>query len=435
MMTSIEPDPPPLGISMQDAAQAVADDDSAYTYIARQPVVDRQQRIVGYELLSRASATATEAPAVHTRASDTALLFNALSNITAENLFGDKLTFLNVRLEDLDGEHFDIVHPDRMVLELPRAAGDDPALIASAVPRMQTLRERGFRLAAGIFAAAGPYAPWLPLLGFVEIDVKALPAGILPALLRRLGAHAQLKLLAVKVETVESFQEYHAAGFHLFQGYYFARPQTISAKVFNPAFSTVLQLIDLVNKQVDIPRIEEVLKRDPALSFKLLRYINSSGFGLMSEITSFRHAVMILGYKKLFRWLVLLMATTPGNSAASALARTAVTRGRMMELLAGGAMNSEDADNAFVAGVFSMLDAMLGVPLDKALDEVTLADSITLALTRRQGPYGPYLQVVEACEHDNWDEVDVQVHLLGLSRKRVALAHLEALAWAEGLGI
>ncbi len=411
------------------------DDGAAYSYIARQPVVDRQQRIVGYELLSRASATATEAPTTHTRASDTALLFNALSNITAENLFGDKLAFLNVRLEDLDGEHFDIVYPGRIVLELPRAAGDAADAIAAALPAMQALRERGFRLSAGAFAAAGPYAAWLPLLSYVEIDVKALPAGVVPALLRRLGHLPDLKLLAVKVETVEAFREFHDAGFHLFQGFYFARPQTIGAKVFNPAFSTVLQLIDLVNKQADVPRIEEVLKRDPALSFKLLRYINSSGFGLMTEITSFRHAVMILGYKKLFRWLVLLMATTPGNSAASALARNAVTRGRMMELLSKDALGAEDADNAFVAGVFSMLDAMLGVPLDKALAEVTLAEPITLALTQRQGPYGPYLQIVEACERDNWDEIDLQISLLGLSSKRIALAHLEALAWAEQLGI
>nr|MBW4049624.1 EAL domain-containing protein [Pseudomonadota bacterium] len=317
-------------------ATVASPETDGYTYIARQPLVDRKQQIIGYELLSRVSATATEAPTTHTRASDTAFLFNALSNITTENLFGDKLAFINVRLEDLNGEHFEIVYPERIVLELPRAAGDDAAVIADALPQMQALRERGFRLAAGVFAITAPYAAWLPLLAFLEVDVKALPAGVLPALMRKLGSSPNLKLIAEKVETLEAFREFHDAGFHLFQGYYFARPQTVSAKVLNPAFSTVLQLVDLVNKQAEIPRIEEVLKRDPALSFKLLRYINSSGFGLMSEVTSFRHAVMMLGYKKLFRWLVLLMATTPGNSAASAMARNAITRGRMMELLTTG---------------------------------------------------------------------------------------------------
>lgn len=422
-----------------DANRGGHDDASAGAdhsiHIARQPIVDRQQRIIGYELLSRASATATEAPAIHTSASDTALLFNALSNITSENLFGDKLAFLNVRIEDLAGEHFEIVYPERIVLEVPRADGDSPEAIAAAAASMQALRDRGFRLAAGAWAAAGPYAAWMPHLSFLEIDVKALPANLVPALLRRLTPNPNLKLIAEKVETIEAFREFFDLGFHYFQGYYFARPQTVSSKVFNPAFSTVLQLIDLVNKQAEIPRIEEVLKRDPALSFKLLRYINSSGFGLMSEVTSFRHAVMILGYKKLFRWLVLLMATTPGNSAASALARNAVTRGRLMELLVAGTMPAEEVDNAFVVGVFSLLDVMLGIPLEKALEEVSLSESIALALRERKGPFGPYLEIVQACEQDSWGSADLHADLLGLSQRRIATAHLEALAWAENLGI
>ncbi|SCC91085.1 putative signal transduction protein containing EAL and modified HD-GYP domains [Thiomonas sp. X19] len=415
--------------------QAAVSNDDSYTYIARQPIVDRQQHITGYELLSRATATSTEAPATHTRASDTAFLFNALSNISSENLFGDKLAFINVRLDDLSGEHFDIVHPERIVLELPRATSDDAQLIAEALPRMLALRERGFRLAAGTFAATAPYAAWLPTLSFLEVDVRALPVGVVPALMRKVEHLRNLKLIAEKVETVQAFREFFDAGFHLFQGYYFARPQTVSAKVFNPAYSTVLQLINLVNKQAEIPRIEEVLKRDPALSFKLLRYINSSGFGLMSEITSFRHAVMILGYKKLFRWLVLLMATTPGNSAASAIAGNAITRGRMMELLVQGSLSAEDVDNAFVVGVFSMLDVMLGVPLDKALEEISLSESITMALKRHHGIFGPYLQIVEACEQQNWMDVDLHISLLGLSRQRVTSSHLEALAWSDSLGI
>lgn len=426
---------PESSTQTSDATPPETTGDDGYTYIARQPIVDRQQQIMGYELLSRSSATSTEAPEIHTRASDTAFLFNALSNITSENLFGDKLAFINVRLEDLSGEHFEIVYPERIVLEIPRAEGDDPQRIADAVLRMQELRERGFRIAAGTFAAATAYAAWLPLLSFLKIDVRALPPGIVPALQRKTAQFNQLKFIAEKVETVEAFREFHDADFHCFQGFYFAKPQTVSAKVFNPAYSTVLQLMDLVNKQAEIPRIEEVLKRDPALSFKLLRYINSSGFGLMSEITSFRHAVMILGYKKLFRWLVLLMATTPGKSSASAIARNAITRGRMMELMAQGSLTSDDADNAFIVGIFSMLDVMLGVPLDKALEEISLSEPITMALRHRHGVYGPYLQIAEACERENWDDVDLQISLLGLNRKRVSAAHLEALAWAENLGI
>ncbi len=420
----------------QGATPSVVDDQQAsYAHVARQPILDRKQQTIGYELLARESATSTQAPAQHTRASDTALLFHALSSISAQNLFGDKLAFINVRLEDLRAEHLEIVFPERIVLELPRAPHDQAEAIAEAASAMQELRDKGYRLACGVHALTAPYAAWLPLLHFVQIDVLALPAGALPVLMRRLQALPSLRVIAEKVETQESFQEYFDAGVHLFQGYYFARPQTVSAKVTNPAYATVLQLIDLVNKQAEVPRIEEVLKHDPTLSFKLLRYINSSGFGLMSEITSFRHAVVILGYKKLLRWLVLLLATTPGSSAASSQARVAITRGRMMELLARGLLSQEDADNAFVAGVFSMLDVMLGVPMDKALQEISLSEQVVLALRERQGSFGPYLRIVLACEREDWDEIDRDAALLGLDERAVALAHLEALAWAENLGI
>ncbi len=419
-----------------DTAPAVASDEGmVYAHIARQPILDRQQRIVGYELLARESATSTQAPAQHTRASDTALLFHALSSIASENLFGDKLAFINVRLEDLGAEHLEIVFPERIVLELPRAPGDDAGSIAAAAEAMQALRDKGFRLAAGVHVLTAPYSAWLPHLSYLQLDVRALPAGALPVLMRRLAAVPSLRVIAEKVETQEAFQEYHDAGVPLFQGYYFARPQTVSAKVVNPAYTTVLQLIDLVNKHAEVPRIEEVLKHDPTLSFKLLRYINSSGFGLMSEVTSFRHAVVILGYKKLLRWLVLLLATTPGSSAASSQARVAITRGRMMELLVQGQLSPEDCDNAFVVGVFSMLDVMLGVPLERALQEITLADQVVLALRDRQGTFGPYLQIALACEREDWDEIDLHAGLLGLSQRTVAMSHLEALAWAENLGI
>ncbi|MDY0331395.1 MAG: HDOD domain-containing protein [Thiomonas sp.] len=404
-------------------------------HIARQPIVDRKQQIVGYELFARESGTAEQAPAHHTAESDSVLLFNALSNIGAERLFGEKLAFINCVVEDLQAEHLDIVFPDRIVLEVPRIYGDDPAGIAAVAAALKHLKERGFQLAAGPFAAASPYAAWLPFLGFIKADVQSLSANVAVALQRRAESWRNLRLVAERVETPGQFKTYFDAGYHFFQGYYFARPQTISAKVINPAYANVLQLMNLVMRQADLGEIELVLKRDPALSFKLLRYINSSGFGLMSEVTSFRHAAAILGYKKLFRWLALLLATVPGSAASPAIARTAITRGRMMELLAKGSLSDEDADNAFVVGIFSMLDAMLGVPMEKALAEITLSEQVVMALRHDSGLFGSYLQLVRAVEQRDFDNLDFLASALGIPGWRVGSVHLAALAWVEDLGI
>lgn len=404
-------------------------------FIARQPILDRKHDIFGYELLARADATSQTAPTTHTLQSDTTFLFNALSNFATEQLFGDKLAFINCILEDLSGEHLEIVFPERLVLEIPRVPGEDPGVIADVAAKLECLRVRGFRIAAGAFAAAGPYAPWLPHLSFIKFDVQSGNPALAQFLAKKAQAQNQFKLVAEKVETPEQFKTHLDLGYHYFQGYYFAKPQTVAAKVVNPAFSNVLQLINLVSKEADLHEIDAVIKRDPALSFKLLRYINSSGFGLMSEVTSFRHAVTLLGYRKLFRWLTLLLATIDKSGTPPAVIRTAVTRGRMMELLAGNLMSPDECDNAFITGVFSLLDTMLGVSMATALSSITLPEAVGDALLHHQGTYGPFLKIVEATEKGAFADIEMEAMLLNLDAAKVSSAHLQALAWTESFGL
>ena len=180
----------------------------------------------------------------------------------------------------------------------------------------------------------------------------------------------------------------------------------------------VIQFINLVRKQASTAEIEDLLKKDPTLSFNLLRFINSSGFGLSCEITSFRHAVMILGLKKLFRWAALLMTTSRAGGAPPAVGQTVVVRGRLMELLAAELLPPEVCDNVFAVGVLSLLDTMLGVPLEKVLESVALPEPVMDALLRRTGVFAPFLELTIACE----------------SGDEVAFAkNAEAPTWAESL--
>ena len=180
-------------------------------------------------------------------------------------------------------------------------------------------------------------------------------------------------------------------------------------------------------------RIEQLLKRDPTLSFNLLRFINSSGFGLQVEITSFKHAVMILGLKKLFRWAALLLTTSRNTSTPLAVGQTAVVRGRLMELLATEMLPPEECDNAFVVGVFSLLDVMLGVPLARALETVSLPESVIDALLHKKGRFAPFLELTIACESGDAAAFARAAAQLQLSNHQVNMAHMQALAWADDL--
>ncbi|WP_139826080.1 EAL and HDOD domain-containing protein [Derxia lacustris] len=409
------------------------DDGASHTFIARQPILDRDEKIVGYELLSRADAETDHAPARHTRESDSVLLFHALSNFGADTLFGDKDAFVNASLDALDGEHLELIHPERIVIEIADRA---PAgRIAEIGEQLAALRERGFRLAGGGWMLDDAFRAWLPLLGHLKIDVRELPPRDAQRLLGLAALNNKLRLVAERVETREVFERYRDLGFHLFQGYYFQRPRTLGTRSISPAHGNVLQLMDLTRREADASAIEAVLKRDPALSFKLLRYINSSGFGLMCEVTSFRHAVMILGYAKLFRWLAVLFATVGANSVPPALARTVITRGRLMELLALKLLPRDQCDNAFVVGIFSALDAMLGMPMQQVLATLALPAEVTDALLEHTGVYGPFLHLVEACEGGDFNRLGDLALALQLEPYSVSEAHMSALAWTETLGV
>jgi EAL and modified HD-GYP domain-containing signal transduction protein len=398
--------------------------------IARQPIVDQHRAVYGYELFDR--STAADA---HTAASDAALLFNALSYAGTEALVGKKTVFINCTHESLAGGHLELIHPEKVVLEvppLPDTATQEE--IDLRVPALQALRERGFRLALNQNALRKPYASWMPLASFIKLDMQAFKPELAGPLVKFSSQFSKATLIAEKVETAEQFKLMADLGVKLFQGFWFAQPSLVKATTLRPSHATIIQLINLVRKQAETSEIEDLLKKDPTLSFNLLRFINSSGFGLSCEVTSFRHAVMILGLKKLFRWAALLM-TTSRDGTPPAVGQTAVVRGRLMELLAAEMLPAEECDNAFVVGVFSLLDTMLNVPLEKALESVALPQNVTDALLHNTGLFAPFLQLTKACESGDDALFAKMAEELHLSNRQVNWAHLQALAWAESLSM
>lgn len=399
--------------------------------IARQAIVDQNRAVYGYELFDRSTAADS-----HTAASDAALLFNALSYAGTEALVGKKTVFINCTHDSLAGGHLELIHPEKVVLEVPPLAENaTQEEIDQRVPALQGLRQRGFRLALNQNALRKPYAAWIPLASFIKLDMLAFKPELAGPLVKFASTHSKATLIAEKVETAEQFKLMSDLGVKLFQGFWFATPSLVKATTLRPSQATIIQLINLVRKQAETSEIEELLKKDPTLSFNLLRFINSSGFGLSCEVTSFRHAVMILGLKKLFRWAALLMTTSRADGSPPAVGQTAVVRGRLMELLAAELLPPEECDNAFVVGVFSLLDAMLNVPIEKALESVALPQSVTDALLHGTGVFAPFLALTKACESGDDAMFAKMADELHLSNRQVNWAHLQALTWAENLSM
>lgn len=401
-----------------------------HAFIGRQPIVDTQQQIIGYELLFRRSAEATDASVSDELLATSKVLANTLSNMGASWLLGDKLAFINAPTSMLMSDFLELLPVERAILEVLETTKPTPELLA----RCRELRTHGFRLALDDFQLTKESAALLEVANFIKLDIQQLKGAQLEAHVRALEKHPA-KLIAEKVETQAEHAECKKLGFTYFQGFYFAHPETLAAKVINPAYAVVLDLLNKVRNNAEIKDIEASFKRDVALSFKLLRYINSVGFGLSCEIQSIRHALAILGYKQLYRWLTLLLVTAGEGSTSPALMKTAVTRGRLTELLGKDMLEAADRDNLFIVGVFSLLDAMLEMPMDKVLDNLALPEAISDALLTRQGMYGPFLALTEACEGGDAKNIEKLAFNLQLEPDNVNQAHLAALAWVETLGV
>jgi c-di-GMP-related signal transduction protein len=396
--------------------------------IARQSILDAKKTVFAYELFDRSRSFDK-----HTASSDAEMLFNLLSHIEYEALIEEKTLFINCTHDSLAGGHLELIQPDRVVLEIPTLEGHHADEIDARLETLMDIRRRGFRLSFSHAVLSKQYATWLPQADFIKLDLSQIQPDQIAAMTQLALKNPGVRLIAEKVETAEQYELAVTHGIQLFQGYWFAKPVLVTGQTLRPSQANIIQLINLIRQQATTMEIEDLLKRDPTLSFNLLRFINSAGFGLERQISSFRHAVMMMGLSKLFRWAALLLTTSPSGGIPSAVGEMAVVRGRLMELLATESLPAEEADNAFVVGIFSLLDTLLGIPMAKALESITLPEPVMQTLLHRAGSLANLLELTEACETANEEAFARCANLLSLSNHQVNMAHLNALAWAETL--
>lgn len=204
-------------------------------------------------------------------------------------------------------------------------------------------------------------------------------------------------------------------------------------QVAAPDMQVIVELIHRVDKEEPIEKLEATLKRDPPLAFKLLRYINSPAFGLRVEISSFRHAIMMLGYQRLKRWLALLLATASKDVNLKPVMFAAVRRGLLMEELSRSVADEEMRNEVFICGVFSLLDRMFQQPFSQLLESIPVPERVRQALVEETGPFQPYLEVVRAVESESLFEFREAADKLMMSVNEINRAQLRALMQAADL--
>lgn len=374
------------------------------TFLTREPAVNRKQAITANRLFLHASSTQVALeelarlrpcwPSAHT-------------------------VFLSFGRLVPGPELLDWSWPEGTFLEIPAPALTHPKVQAL----LPLVHAQGIPLCLGWYDGVSPVPPigdWR----FTLVD------------LRRSSVPGQAPGIALAWGLTDSsaFADTIARGFSGACGWFFLRgtPEVVQKRA-TPSFGIVLQLIQKLQRDADIAEIEELLKRDVALSYRLLRYINSAGMGLMCEVTSFRHAVQILGYRNLLKWLSLLLLNASQHPSQQALAQTSIVRGRFMEEIGKGFFSAEITEQLFLCGVFSILDVLLGVPMVEVLQNIAVSEAIREALTRGQGEFAPFLELARACESPDAALLRHHAEKLGLASLTLNRAHLTALEYADRL--
>ncbi len=388
--------------------------------LARQPIFDRNMKLYGYELLYRQRSSDNKADFLCGDTATSLLLLNNYASLSQATEHHRVPAFINITENLIKGTELLPMHPDQVVLEILEDVIPDDTLINA----IQRYKKQGFKIALDDYPFTPEFERLLQHADFIKVDVLAFELDQLAEKLEHLK-NFDAQLLAEKVEDQATYVQCLKMGFHLFQGYFFQRPQIVRGKQLPSSKQLVMRLLScLYDPNVNPDQIAELVSQDPQLSYRLLRIINSAAYSLPRKIHSMREAVVYLGLDSLKRWISLL-AVSSSDDTPPELLRTLLIRGRCAELIA-KQMNQQPADHYFTTGLFSGIDSLLGADLNYLIEELPLANEIKQAILQYQGGLGEVLKSTIAFEQAQWDQLPT-----GVDHQVINQSYLDAIKWCD----
>lgn len=405
-----------------------------YSFVARQPIFDKNMATVGWELLFRDGLT-NRFPDVSSEYATKQIISDLFFSTPLPSLVGKHACYINFPGEMIVQGFADALPHDKVVIEILETATPDNELLAA----VRRLCASGFQIALDDFALKNEWERFFPYISIIKFDIQAQTfdeiSGYITQNRNRLG---KVTLLAEKVETQEEFDRYRAFGFDLFQGYFYSKPEVLQNKRLSQNKVLQIQLIAEVNAQnPDLAKIENYLKSDISLSYTLMRYTrnvvyNTRGIEIVKNST-LKDTLLYLGFNELRRFVSISCLTSIANVKTTELYHMSLVRGMFCELLAKAAGRESLSHDAFFCGLFSLLDVILGIALEDLVKQIALSERVTQALTDQEGVLYPFLEVARLYEQQRWEEVNAAAKSLGLSPEAVIEIMKRATTWADNI--
>ena len=398
-------------------------------FVARQPIFDHKKHVEAYELLYRRDDLHNQFDGTDAAAATVHVVANTLLSFGLENILGDKRAFVNFdRSLLLDGEQA-VLPPDIVVLEILETVETDAAVIAACAE----LCERGYTLALDDFVSHPKMEALIPYAKIIKVDMRETGRDEMERLVSRYRPRG-ITMLAEKVETHEEFEWAARAGYDLFQGYFFARPLLVRCHQIPSDQITCLQLIsELHHPELELAKIQTLVSHDAALCYKLLRYANSGLFASRAEIQSIQHALAFIGDQGIRHWIALAAVPSLAKEKPKELVIHTLVRARFCERLAELA-GVFDPGRAFLMGILSLLDVLIGVSLEDALTQVSVDHQIKEALLGTSCEDDIFRAIhLLVCQYEQgaWRSVASLHGTLRIEAVEVARAYAESLLWSQ----
>jgi EAL and modified HD-GYP domain-containing signal transduction protein len=379
-------------------------------FIGRQPIFDREQRVHAYELLFRSGKV--DAAAITDGDSATAqTLLNGIVNFGLDELVGNRVAFVNLTRSFLLEHHRLPALQERLTLEVLEAITPD----AETISALRQLAARGYTIALDDFTYRTDLIPFLEVAKIVKLDLPQIGVDSLPRHVERVR-RCGLRLLAEKVETHEEFALCKSLGIDYFQGYFLSRPTTLASKRLPTNKLAVLQILARVQEpDATINELEKLIGSDVALSYRILRFVNSAQFNSIRQIDSVRHAIIMTGVGQIRTWATLMVMSQLLDDKPTELLRIALLRARLCEALSAH-LRFTPPEMYATAGLFSTLDALLDRPINEIVESLPLNAELADALITHSGRIGKLLQCALACERGDLTaaaELGIDEHTLG----------------------
>jgi EAL and modified HD-GYP domain-containing signal transduction protein len=392
-------------------------------FVARQPILTVDEKVFGYELLFRDGIENFFRGTDPDEASRSTLNTSMLLGIDV--LCDGRRAFINCTRDVLLNDYVTLLPSEQTVVEILETVPADDQVVAAC----HRLKEAGYMIALDDFGRNDPREPLTDLADIIKVDLRSTGPADAAAMVKRYRPR-RCCMLAEKVETREEFVAAKQAGFLYFQGYFFRRPEILTAHEIPANRVNYLRMLTAVSQpELDVRVIENLVKGEASLCYRLLRYLNSAAFGFANEIHSVRHALAILGEREVRRWIRLVATLGAGQGKSSELVLSALVRARFCELLSPKIPHGDS--DLFLMGLLSLMDAILELPMSQVLDHVPIDQESKSVLLGGASRLRPFYQLMLARESGEWETASQLATQLHLNESDVAESYWQAMQWAR----